>query len=112
DALFGAVADRLGVALEPAPRVAQSGEGAGDPQPGAVLAHQPAVVEGAAGGGRRAHLALRLAAAGVLRREEAGVGPAEDFGLGVAEEALGPGVPAGHAARRVEREDGAVGRVL
>jgi hypothetical protein len=102
----------LGEAPELAALVPQGRHRPAAPEPGAVLADVPAVVVPPPRLQRLLHLPLRVAPCSILRSEEGGDGPPDDFVLPVAEQPLGPWVPAFDPALRVDDEDGVVPDVL
>src|SRR5207302_7509974 len=75
------------------------------PEPRPVLAHVPTIVRGAAMDLRLAKLPLRYPLGTVLRREEDRQRLAEDLRLLIAQDALGPHIPTGDVARRIDQED-------
>ena len=91
--------------------VVEGGDGGLAPEPGAVLAHLPADAVGVAVRPGRLEFVLGLAAEDVLGGEEAGEVLADDLVGPVAEEPLGPEVPADQPPVRVDQEEGVLGRV-
>ena len=81
------------------------------PEPGPVLAHLPADAVRVAAFPGRLEFVLGLAADHVLGGEEPGEVLADDLVRPVAEEPLGPEVPADQPPGRVGQEQGVLGRV-
>lgn len=92
--------------------VGDDGHESGDVEAGAVLAHVPAVVGGAAGGFGGGDFLFGFAAGLVFGGEQDAGGAAENIVAGVAEEAFGAGVPVGDEAVVVEEEDGVIGQAI
>jgi hypothetical protein len=110
--LLGEVTQHLGISEERPVVVPDGRDRAVAPEPGAVLADMPAVVPGRPILRRRRPLLGGHAVPDVLGGEEQGVVPPQDLALRVAEEALGPRVPAGHPPLGVEQEDRILGHAL
>jgi hypothetical protein len=83
----------------------QGRDGHVGPEARAVLAQPPAFVKEAAGLGRHFEFVFRPAALEGLGRIKDGEVSAEDLLGFIAFEPLGPGVPTGHVAARIEQKD-------
>ena len=102
---LGDIPGDLGEAVELPIFVPQRGNDHVRPEPLAALAYTLALFFIAALGGGPLQGLFRPSALPVLRRVEQGEMPSEDLRSGPALEPLGPGVPTGDSALRIEHED-------
>ena len=107
-ALRRAVAQDLEEADRRASVVPQGQQRAARPEPGAVLAHVPALVRGAAFGERELHLGLGCAGLAILGRVDQAPVLAERFSLAPAEQVTSARVPTRDLPVQVGRDDGVV----
>ena len=105
---LGRVADDVGEADQVAVVVADHRDRAGDEDQRAVLADAPAFDFMLVFLHGQFQRAVRLAGAALVRPVEYAEMLADDFFRGVADDLLGGAVPARHASRRVEHENGVV----